>query len=1166
MPLLSQSILEHFLIFKQANKIYISVAFIFFFHCNLFSQTAVAPAGSGTMTDPYQIASLNNLYWISVNRSSWSKHFIQTADIDASATVSWNGGKGFPPIGDRRREEFSGSYNGQDHTIDKLYINDYIRDAGLFAFTKGAVIRNIGLTNIYINAMSDVGALVGTNISTVVLDCFCIGDIVGKDNVGGLIGSNKYSNLDNCYSIGRITGTRAIGGIIGSNEGSVVTNCYSTGNISGNRRNGGLIGNNYNSVVLYCYHSGTVSGTTRAGGLIGSNSDSSLVYVCFSVGNINGSEYIGGLIGYNSSSTISNCYCRADITSANNRDDNGVFCGMNRAGTIEYSYSIGNACCGNNANKGFVGKNHINSIYNKNFWDIQASNQSSAIGATAKNTQEMKTQITFTIEGWNFHSIWKIDSTINDGYPYFNWQKPSVPQIIIQPNSQIVPESANVSFRIVASGIALSYQWKKNGINIPGANSNILNLPNVKMNDIGNYRCAISNSYGSDISNIASLKVIQAFFDINDSLQCFSGNRFEFYYDSTGTLNQKWLFGDGDSSIQKNPIHSYDSSGIFKVKLLVKSSKDCYDSITRNIIVHPQPKASFTVKDSAQCFDNQQFEFTDNSRINAQNAISKWYFGDGDTASGITQKHSYAGPGSYDVKLLISNNHGCKDSANHTVYVYAMPDADFSINDSMQCFDDHLFVFKNTSSITSGNLNLSWDLGDGTASPGKDSICHAYQSFNSYKVKLLTQSDHACKDSVVKRVQVFPVPKADFDINDSMQCFNAHEFIFQNKSGIGSGSLTYHWDFDDGQTSSNCDTKHCFAYPSDFRITLICSSQNACSDSISKNVYIHPMPKADFTVNDSDQCFSRHLFRFNNNSSISQGSLTYQWQFGDGGSTTSPNTLHNYTQDGHYKVLLMATSSKQCTDTFEQSVTLYPDPVADFLVDHFCYGDQTRCINQSIPGDASPLYLWEFGDGDTSHAYSPSHVYDTIKNYKIVLHVQNTKGCYDSMSKKISIYPLPQIMLSGDSILDPVNFNQFSVNGTYDSVYWSTGDDGNSTLIGDTGTYWVAVVDANTCRNTLYFNVIQEASDACNDLLQMNLITPNQDGINDRWKINDLIRVKPVKVSIYNRWGYEVYHSSNYMNDWEGEKDGKKLPDGTYYFIVKTGDHKICKGAVNILR
>lgn len=104
------------------RKIYF-LAFVVLFCGNLFAQPApVTPSGDGSSGNPYQIATLENLYWVTQDSSSWGGYFVQTADIDASGSPSWDGGAGFNPIG-RVSWHFSGSYDGQGYKITGLFVN-----------------------------------------------------------------------------------------------------------------------------------------------------------------------------------------------------------------------------------------------------------------------------------------------------------------------------------------------------------------------------------------------------------------------------------------------------------------------------------------------------------------------------------------------------------------------------------------------------------------------------------------------------------------------------------------------------------------------------------------------------------------------------------------------------------------------------------------------------------------------------------------------------------------------------------------------------------------------------------------------------------------------------------------------------------------------------------
>jgi len=138
--------------------------------------------------DPREVSTLDHLLWISTNSSSWSDDFIQTANIDASATSGWDDGAGFSPIGNSTTN-FTGNYNGLNNTINGLTCNHVEINQGMFGLTDGATLQNIALTNV---------------------------NITGGDYTGGLVGSAVNNNISNCSSTGTVTGTSSdkAGGLI----------------------------------------------------------------------------------------------------------------------------------------------------------------------------------------------------------------------------------------------------------------------------------------------------------------------------------------------------------------------------------------------------------------------------------------------------------------------------------------------------------------------------------------------------------------------------------------------------------------------------------------------------------------------------------------------------------------------------------------------------------------------------------------------------------------------------------------------------------------------------------------------------------------------------------------------------------------------------------------
>jgi hypothetical protein len=363
----------------------VTLTILLLFSCLLqpaevWAQTASPPAeGNGTAENPYKIADLENLYWIAADSDRWSKHYIQTADIDATATSGWFDGAGWLPIGTDINNSFIGSYDGDGKTISNLYINrPDTPNVGLFGHvgnsTATTTISNLGLIDPVIKGARGTGSLVGRvtgNINTVIDRCYALGgSVTGDGATGGLVGSfNSYHATPAEAERFRPRMIRCFTDITVNFSNKVITDK--------NDKFGGLAGCAQKGRVMNCYARGSVtasgSGVERVGGLLGCIFLRGIVEKSYSTGVVTAEEAsrVGGLVGYS-----------AD--------------GTNLSGSWD-------AC----------------------FWDTQTSGQSASAAGIGKTTAEMKTENTFTgyTPPWDFDTIWAIN-TENDGYPYLQTLTP----------------------------------------------------------------------------------------------------------------------------------------------------------------------------------------------------------------------------------------------------------------------------------------------------------------------------------------------------------------------------------------------------------------------------------------------------------------------------------------------------------------------------------------------------------------------------------------------------------------------------------------------------------------------------------------------------------------------------------------------------------------------
>ena len=295
----------------------------------------------------YQIGNYSQLYWFAQQVNNDNEHYgnakaVLTADITVNTDVldesgnlvsNVSGFRSWTPIGNSSSNAYSGTFDGQGHTISGLYFNNTETDSvGLFGRSSGTI-KNLGVVNSYIKGNKYVGAVCGSNnVGGKIENCYNAGYVDGnRHQVGGLCGSNN-GEIACSYNKGTVAGAQLVGGVCGLNENGTIANCYNAGSVSGTGYNiGGVCGinrameQNVTSTITNCYNIGNVSGSEIVGGVCGNNATdnggSSTITNCYNIGNVSGSENVGGVCGQNYGK-INNCYYNSNNYSGNAIDVN----------------------------------------------------------------------------------------------------------------------------------------------------------------------------------------------------------------------------------------------------------------------------------------------------------------------------------------------------------------------------------------------------------------------------------------------------------------------------------------------------------------------------------------------------------------------------------------------------------------------------------------------------------------------------------------------------------------------------------------------------------------------------------------------------------------------------------------------------------------------------
>lgn len=539
---------------------------------------------------------------------------------------------------------------------------------------------------------------------------------------------------------------------------------------------------------------------------------------------------------------------------------------------------------------------------------------------------------------------------------------------------------------------------------------------------------------------------------------------------STGNImSYNWTFGNGYStSTLVNPVVQFAQHGTYPVTLTVTSGMGCKDSISGAIIVHPKPSADFVADGGCE---GGLSSFNNISTVSLGSVTtSLWSFGDAGTSNQFNAFHNYSAPGTYTVTLIAGTSNGCIDTTFGSVTVFELATPGFT---AQPVCDGDTMHFVNTSYAQNAIISdYTWDFGDGTGS-NLPEPSHKYASPGQYTVTLSIGTDANCIDTIQKVVYVQPRPIANITV--APVCEGASATFVNNSNPNGGGPISsYLWDFGNGVYSNVQQPVYTYASDGNYNVSLTVQSVDGCSDKMQATASIYPTLQATFTA--ASGCLG-NATQFNaiNNPSI----VSYNWNFGDLSLGTGSSTLHNYAGTGSYPVSLVVTSNQGCKDTLQQTINVYPVPVANFFSANVCLLNQMVFTDlSSVNGGGNFQYAWSFGDGNTGNAPQVSNNYQQAGLYNVQLTVTTAQGCSSTVSKPVQVYDLPNAAFaSNDVCLNlSANFNDNSsiAQGQITNWNWTLGD-GTAVNVQNPIHYYTAagnytvklqVISNNGCRSS----------------------------------------------------------------------------------------------------
>lgn len=463
-----------------------------------------------------------------------------------------------------------------------------------------------------------------------------------------------------------------------------------------------------------------------------------------------------------------------------------------------------------------------------------------------------------------------------------------------------------------------------------------------------------------------------------------------------------WQFGDGATSTLQNPIHQYSTAGWYDVTLTI-TADSCTSSAIYTVYLD-----STVVGDCMASFGwdydyNNPYllNFYDFSFALAPITSWEWNFGDSTTSTLVNPNHLYTTQGVYEVSLTITSD-SCTSTYSEWISVGNNSSGDCQADFWYYSYSGFNIEFIDASWAYGTVTSWLWDFGDGTTSSLQSPI-HQYSSTGVYPVSLTIQSD-SCSSTVFYPVYVdsviVPECYADFYVYN-----NGLTAIFQDYS-FSLGTVTsWYWEFGDGTTSTDQNPIH--IYPSagyyDVSFTIVsdsCTSTTILGVYIDSIIYYNCYAGFYYQANPNDP----NALQFIDNSYSMDPITSWQWDFGDGTTSSDPYPYHIFNAPGAYLVTLtiftapLTYPGDSCTSTYSEWVyagNSYPGNCNAYF--NYYMSGTTTVEFVDLSSSLTPVqsWFWDFGDGSSSTQQNPTHSYTYAGNFYVSLTIA-TDSCYST--------------------------------------------------------------------------------------------------------------------------------------------------------------------------
>lgn len=522
-------------------------------------------------------------------------------------------------------------------------------------------------------------------------------------------------------------------------------------------------------------------------------------------------------------------------------------------------------------------------------------------------------------------------------------------------------------------------------------------------------------------------------------------------------VNPKYIYKWQDSSTGQ----TYTSNNPEKVWLkITDTSTNCFLFDSSVLIRYNPVKAGISYDTVQNCLQNNFYSLSDKSSFNGDTFKSaRWSLKlppSGKDSSQSKPRFRFSSDTVYSYPLyyyLLSVN-GCRDTLRTDLIVRGMPTAVLQTSFGEYCQKEDA-IFGDSSYGEGGISQTYWNFGDGSTDSGKI-IKHKFLTYDTFKVRMVTQTIHGCTDTADTLIVIHPLPIMGMSVMVGDACKKSNDFSFSDGSSLAYGTMANSWKYL-SQLITSADTIKNISFPDTgyWNIKILNTTDRGCTDSLTRQVYVAPDPVVRINVTDSSICFKRHYFDLEDASTLSRGTFApRKWTFSDGAVFTSKTVLKKkFVSFGTYSAKLVVTTAVYgCKDSVMRDLTVLMSPKAPFKVN-----DSSQCLSGNIfqfspvaqfqSGAITATHNWNFGDLNTGNTENITHSYAAPGTYLVRYIIKTSEGCADTATAGMFVdsTPLPAFTPSKDSVCAGAEMLDFVNNSVFSGGFISRWDLGDGT-------------------------------------------------------------------------------------------------------------------------